>query len=174
MVIIAITALMKLVLLPFTIKGDKKAKEHAEFQKKLSYIQKKYKDDPEMLKQEQAALVQKYGLPGLSGCLPLFIQLPLFFALNPILNSSLDLYKAPFLWIPDLSARDPYFVLPILIVVCMVVQALTLDKQGRLPALAFALLIAAVSINFSAGLSLYIFISALLGLLQSAIQKKMA
>ncbi len=174
LVIIAITALLKLILLPFTIKGDKKAKEHAEFQKKMAYIQKKYKHDQETLKAEQAALIQKYGLPGLSGCLPMFIQLPIFFALNPILTSSLHLYKAPFLWIPDLSARDPYFVLPILIVIFMVIQALTLDKQGRMPALAVALVIAAVSINFSAGLSLYICTSAVLGLLQSAIQKRVA
>lgn len=174
LVIIAVTALLKLVLLPFTIKGDKKAKEHAEFQRKMAYIQKRYKDDKEMLQKEQAALIEKYGLPGLSGCLPILIQLPIFFALNPILNSSFDLYKAPFLWVPDLSARDPYFILPICIVLCMVTQALTLEKQGRMPALAMALVIAAVSINFSAGLSLYIFISALLGLLQSNIQKRMS
>lgn len=174
LVIIAVTALLKLVLLPFTIKGDKKAKEHAEFQRKMAYIQKRYKNDKEMLQKEQAALIEKHGLPGLAGCLPMFIQLPIFFALNPILNSSLDLYQAPFLWIPDLSARDPYFILPICIVLCMVTQALTLEKQGRMPALAVALVIAAVSINFSAGLSLYIFISALLGLLQSALQKRIS
>jgi YidC/Oxa1 family membrane protein insertase len=174
LVIIAVTALLKLVLLPFTIKGDKKAKEHAEFQRKMSYIQKRYKDDPEMLQKEREALIQKHGLPGLAGCLPMLIQLPIFFALNPILSSSFDLYKAPFLWIPDLSARDPYFILPVCIVLCMVTQALTLDKQGRMPALAVALVIAAVSINFSAGLSLYIFVSALLGLLQAAIQKRIS
>jgi YidC/Oxa1 family membrane protein insertase len=171
-VIIAVTFLLKLVLLPFTINGDKKAKEHAEFQRKMAYIQKRYKDDKEMLQKEQQALIEKYGLPGLGGCLPMLIQLPIFFALNPILSSSIDLYKAPFLWVPDLSARDPYFILPVCIVLCMVTQALTLDKQGRMPALAVALVIAAVSINFSAGLSLYIFTSALLGLLQSAIQKR--
>jgi len=174
LVIIAVTALLKLILLPFTLNGEKKAKEHKEFQKKMDYIQKKYKNDPETFKVEQAELVKKYGLPGLSGCLPMFIQLPIFFALNPILGSSLYLYMAPFLWISDLSSRDPYFILPVCIVLCMVVQALTLDKQGRLPALAVALVIAAVSINFSAGLSLYIFTSALLGLLQSMIQKKVA
>ncbi len=65
LVIIAITALLKLILLPFTIGGDKKAKEHAEFQRKMAYIQKKYKDDQERLKEEQAALIKKYGLPGL-------------------------------------------------------------------------------------------------------------
>ena len=174
LVIIAVTALLKLVLLPFTIKGDKKAKEHAEFQRKMDYIKKKYKDDKETLQKEQAALIEKYGLPGLGGCLPMLIQLPIFFALNPILGSSLDLYKAPFLWIPDLSARDPYFILPVCIVLCMVTQALTLEKQGRMPAMAVALVIAAVSINFSAGLSLYIFTSALLGLLQAAIQKRVS
>lgn len=174
LVIIAITALLKLVLLPFTIKGEKKAKEHAEFQRKMAYIQKKYQHDPETFKKEQEALIKKYGLPGLAGCLPMLIQLPIFFALNPILSSSLHLYRAPFLWIPDLSSRDPKFILPVLIVVFMVVQALMLDKQGRMPALAVALVIAAVSVNFSAGLSLYIFTSALLGIIQSAIQKKVA
>jgi len=174
LVIIAVTVLLKLVLLPFTIGGEKKAKEHAEFQRKMAYLKKTYKNDDETLKLKQAELIQKHGLPGLSGCLPMLIQLPIFFALNPILGSSLHLYKAPFLWISDLSSRDPYFILPVCIVLCMVTQALTLDKQGRMPALAVALVIAAVSINFSAGLSLYIFTSALLGLLQTAIQKRMA
>jgi YidC/Oxa1 family membrane protein insertase len=104
----------------------------------------------------------------------MFIQLPIFFALNPILTSSLHLYKAPFLWIPDLSARDPYFILSALIVAFMIGQASLMDKQGRMPALAVALVIGAVSINFSAGLSLYIFMSAFLGVVQTVIQKKVA
>lgn len=173
-VIIVLTILLRLVMMPFTLRGEKGTKEREEFQRRMAYIQKKYKHDPEMMKKEQAALIQKYGFPGLGGCLPTLIQLPVFFALNPILASSLHLYKVPFLWIPDLSARDPYFVVPVLIMLFMFVQGSKMDAQQRMMFYIFGLFIGALSANFSAGLSLYIFTSTLLGVVQTMIQKKVA
>jgi len=170
--IIILTLLIKLLLLPFSIKGEKGMKQRVEFQKKLDYIQKKYKHDKVTLARERAELIKKHGMPGLGGCLPLFLQLPIFFALTRVLGSSVELYNAPFLWIPDLSAKDPYYILPILIAGCMLIQAATTDPKQRTTILVMALVFGAISSSFSAGLALYIFSSVLLGLLQTFLIKR--
>jgi YidC/Oxa1 family membrane protein insertase len=171
--IIVLTILMKLVLLPFTWHAERGNKQRQEFQKKLNYLQQKYKHDKELLARERADLIRKHGMPGLSGCLPLLLQIPVFFALNKVLSSALELYQAPFmLWIHDLSARDPYYVLPLLIVLTMLLQAFSVDSQQRFAVMAMALVFGAVATNFAAGLSLYIFVSTLLSVIQTMAQRQ--
>lgn len=168
--ILVMTVLVKLVLLPFTYKAEESMKKRAEFDKKLRYIQQKFKDNPEMLARERAELIQKHGMPGLAGCLPLLLQLPIFFALSRVLSSSIELYHAPFLWIADLSARDPYYILPVATGITMAVQALVTpssDPKQRVSTLVMALVIGAVTASFAAGLSLYIFMFTLLGVIQT-------
>jgi YidC/Oxa1 family membrane protein insertase len=171
--IVALTVLTKLVLLPFSLSGAKSMKKHAEMQKKLKYLQQKYKDDPETLMRERADLVRKEGLSGLSGCLPILLQLPIFFALSRVLSSSIELYQAPFFgWITDLSARDPYYILPILVALAMLLQATTVDAAQRMQLIIMALVFGAITANLSAGLCLYIFMSTLLGVVQAMIQQR--
>jgi len=130
--IIILTILMKLCLLPFTMRAEKGMKKNAEYKKKLKYVEQKYKHDKEMLTRAKADLMRKHGLPGLGGCLPLLLQIPLFFALSRVLTSSIEFYKAPFgLWITDLSAKDPYYVLPLFMVIAMLFQAAVSDKSQR-------------------------------------------
>lgn len=173
--IIALTIFIKLVLLPFTLSGQKSLKKRDEYSKKLAYIQQKYKHDPEQLKIEQAELIKKHGLPGMAGCLPLLIQFPLMIALNKVLATSIELYKAPFgLWIHDLSAPDPYYILPILVAVTMFVQALWAERSQRISLLSVGLVLGAVMVSFPAGLVLYIVVNSLLQITQSAITGKAA
>lgn len=172
--IVVLTLLIRLLLLPFTLKGEQDMKKRAEFQKKLSYIQQKYKHDRQRLAQEQSELIRKHGMPGMAGCLPMLLQLPIFYVLARVLSSSIELYKAPFvLWITDLSARDPYYILPILITISMLLQPQppSADIKTRLPLMGLALLFGAFSSTFSAGLSLYIFFSTILNVVQSWIQQ---
>lgn len=172
--IIALTILIKLLLLPLTIKGAQGMKKTSEMQRKLQYIQQKYKDDPAMLAAERAELIRKHGMPGMAGCLPLLLQIPIFIALSRILSSAIELYKAPFtFWITDLSAADPYYVLPILIGVAMLLQATTVEQKQRMQFIVMAFVFGALSISFSAGLCLYIFMSTFLGIVQTAIQNKL-
>ena len=166
--IIALTLLINLILLPFNLKGNASMKKHMEFQKKLAYIQQRYKHDPEALKYERAELIRKHGMPGLGGCLPKLIQLPIFFALSRVLSTSIELYMAPFGWIPDLSSFDPYYILPIVITLLLVVQALMTEPKQRMTMLAVALVFGAVSASLAAGLSLYILMSVGLGVAQQA------
>lgn len=167
--IILLTVLIKLLLFPFTIRAEQGMEQRMEMQKKLAYIQQKYKNDPELLAQERAELLRKHGMPGLGGCLPLLLQLPIFIALSRVLSSSIELYKVPMLWIPDLSSKDPYYILPIIVGGTMLIQALFAQEQQRMSMIAMAFIFGAIAASFSAGLSLYICVSTILTVLQSAL-----
>ncbi len=169
--IILLTFLIKLILLPFSLKGEQSMKKQREFQKKVAYLQQKHKANPELLAQERAELMRKHGMGGmLGGCLPVLLQVPIFFALSRVLNSSFELYQAPMLWIPDLSAADPLYILPLFVALVMVLNALMAqDNQQMLTGIVMGLVFGAISANFSAGLALYIGMSALLGIVQTKI-----
>ena len=106
------------------------------------------------------ALYKKEGVSPLGGCLPMIIQIPVFIALYYVIFESVQLRQAPFIfWIHDLSAADPYYVLPILMVLSMVVQQL-LSPTASDPAQAKMMLIVPLVMgflfrNFPAGLVLY-------------------
>lgn len=173
--IILLTILVKLVLLPFTYGAEDGMKKRMEFDKKLRYLQQKYKDQPDVLAHEKAELIKKHGMPGLSGCLPLLLQLPIFVALSRVLSSAIELYQAPFIfWIHDLSAKDPYYVLPVITAVSMLLQSLitpSADSKQRISTVVMALVIGAVTANLAAGLSLYICMFTILGVVQTQVLK---
>ncbi len=170
--IIILTILMKLILLPFTYKSEQNMKKGIEYQKKLDYLQSKYKHDKEALRAAQAELLRKHGVPGLASCLPLLLQMPLFIALSWVISNSIELFMAPFLWINDLSMPDPYYILPILVGLAMIFHAPAADPKKRISSFAVAVLFAAFATTFSAGLGLYIFTSTALGVLQAQITKR--
>jgi YidC/Oxa1 family membrane protein insertase len=171
--IILLTLIVKLLLLPFSLKGEKGMKEGKEMQKKMSYVQQKYKDDPERLAQEKAELIRKHGMPGLTGCLPLLLQFPIFIALNRVLSGSIELYKAPLgLWISDLSIPDPYYVLPFIIFLTMLLQTATAQPSQRLMMVAMGLLFGVISASFSAGLALYLCVNTIFTIAQTILYKK--
>jgi YidC/Oxa1 family membrane protein insertase len=173
--IILLTILVKLVLLPFTYNAEDGMQKRVEFDKKLRYLQQKYKDQPETLALERAELIKKHGMPGLSGCLPLLLQLPIFIALSRVLSSAIELYNAPFIgWIHDLSAKDPYYILPLITALSMVIQSMLMpsnDPKQRISTLIMALVIGAVTANLAAGLSLYICMFTILGVVQTQLLK---
>jgi len=175
LVILVLALFIKLILLPFTIKAEAGNKKQAELQKKIQYIKHRYKDDPERCKQEQAELIAKHGMPGLSSCLPLLLQLPIFYALSRVLSGSIDLYQASFLWIPDLAARDPWYILPILTSLSMIgMMRSTGDSRQQLSSIVMAVVVGIVSLNLSSGLALYIFATTFLSVVQTFIQKRFA
>jgi YidC/Oxa1 family membrane protein insertase len=174
--IIILTFLMKLIMVPFTFKSEQSMKQRLDFQKKLQYLQEKHKNDKEALALARADLIRKHGMPGLAGCLPILMQIPLFIALSWVLGNSIELYKAPFLWIKDLSAADPYYILPILLGITMLFHnpTQTVDPKQKISMFAMAIIFAAFTSNLSAGLVLYIFTSTLLGVIQSLIARRSA
>lgn len=167
--IILLTLLIQLCLLPLTLRNgeEKFKKQQAEYQRELMYIEQRFAGDQERLLAERTALIRKKGLPGLGCLLPLLLQIPIFFALSRVLSSSFELYKAPFLWIPDLSSRDPYFILSVLLVIVMLVQDTSGNPQQRMSKIVMAFVFGAFTSSFSAGLTLYILMGRVFNFIQT-------
>ena len=111
--IILLTIIIKIIFWPLTHKSQKSMKDMQKLQPLMTKIREKYKDNREMMNQELMGLYRTYKVNPMSGCLPMLIQIPVFFALYRVLGSSIELRHAPFaLWINDLSAPDRLFTLP--------------------------------------------------------------
>jgi YidC/Oxa1 family membrane protein insertase len=121
--IIILTFLIKMALLPLTYKSMKSMSKIAKLQPQLNALREKYKDDREKLNVEMMNFMKTNGYNPVGGCLPILIQMPIFFALYRVLFNSMELYQAPFgLWIHDLSSPDPLFITPVLLCGLMFLQ----------------------------------------------------
>ena len=121
--IIIITVIIKILFYPLTRKSMSSMKEMSKIQPKIKELQAKYKDDKEKLNREMMALYKTHKVNPLGGCFPMLLQIPVFFALYRALLSSIELRQAPFfLWITDLSAKDPCYITPIIMGASMVIQ----------------------------------------------------
>ena len=121
--IVLFTILVKLVLFPLSYKGLMSMQKMKDLAPKMKEIREKYANDPAKMNQQMMALYKKHGVNPLGGCLPMLIQIPIFFALYRVLLNADELQGAPWiLWIHDLSRMDPYFVLPILMGATMYIQ----------------------------------------------------
>ncbi len=172
--IIAMTLLINIILLPLNLRGARSMKKDMEIQKKLSYVQQRYKDDPDALARERAEIINKHGMPGLGGCLPKLLQLPIFFALSRVLSSSIELHQASFLWMKDLSVPDPYYILSVLIMFSMILVASATDIKQKFMMIAMALVFGAFTAKLSAGLCLYILVGTWLTGIQTALQNMLS
>ena len=118
--IIALTILIKIVFWPLTGKGFRSMANMRRVQPEMQRIQERHKNDRQKLSMEMMALYKKEGVNPMGGCLPMLASFPFFIALFFVLRESLELRHAPFaLWLQDLSAPDPFFVLPVLMAVLM-------------------------------------------------------
>jgi YidC/Oxa1 family membrane protein insertase len=121
--IICLTTLVKIILWWPSQKSLESMKKMQKIQPQIEELRKKYKNNPTILNQEIIKLYRTQKLNPLGGCLPMIIQIPIFFALYSVLSDSAELQGAPFiLWIKDLSKMDPYFILAILLGVTMFIQ----------------------------------------------------
>lgn len=158
--IILLVILVRLVLFPLTYKGMVSMYKLKELAPKMKEIQQKYKKDPQKLQQHMMKLYKEHGANPLGGCLPLVLQIPVFYGIYKLLLYAIELKGASFLWIHDLSAMDPYFILPVLMGVSMYIhQRLTptnfqdpmQEKIFKFLPLIFTFMMA----TFPAGLVLY-------------------
>jgi YidC/Oxa1 family membrane protein insertase len=114
--------LVKLLLLPLTNKSFKSMKAMQKLKPKMDTLREKYAADKERLNQEMLNLYKTHKINPLAGCLPMVLQMPVWIALYRTIWSSVELYQASFLWLPDLSSEDPSFVLPVLLGIVTFVQ----------------------------------------------------
>lgn len=121
--IIILTFIIKMLLFPLTYKSMKSMAKISKLQPQLNALREKYKDDKEKLNVEMMNFMKTNGYNPIGGCLPILLQMPIFFALYRVLFNSMELYQAPFFgWIQDLSARDHFFVTPVLLTGLMYLQ----------------------------------------------------
>ncbi len=121
--IIALTFLVRLVLYPLTYKGMVSMQKMKEIAPKVKELQQKYKGDPQRMNAAVMELYKKHGANPLGGCLPMLLQIPVFFAIYRVLLNAVELQGAPWiLWVTDLSRMDPTFILPILMGASMYYQ----------------------------------------------------
>ena len=129
--IIIMTILLRLLMWPLTRKSYTNMVAMQKMQPELQRIQKLYANDKMRLQMEMMKLYQTHKTTPMSGCLPMLIQIPIFFALYKALLVSVPMRNAHFLWISDLSAMDPYFILPILMGATMWLQQYLQTPQTK-------------------------------------------
>jgi YidC/Oxa1 family membrane protein insertase len=157
-VIIIFTMLMKIIFFPLSRKMTKTSLLMAEMAPKINKLKEKYKEDKQKLNQEIFKLYREHKINPLGGCLPLLIQIPIFWGLFVLLKSTIEMRQAPFVgWIKDLSIADPYYILPVIMAVAMFFQQKMTMKDPRqkmlvylMPAMFFFFFY-----GFAAGLTLY-------------------
>ncbi len=184
--IILVTIIIKLLFWPISHKGMKSMKTMQKIQPKMAKLREKYKDDQQRLNQEMMKLYQTYKINPLGGCLPMLLQIPVFFALYKVLLQTIELRHAPFmLWITDLSAPDrlmigfhiPYLggipVLTLLMGASMFLQQkmtpTSADPTQAKMMLFLPVVFTFMFLNFASGLVLYWFLNNLLSILQQYI-----
>lgn len=126
--IILLTLAMKALTFPLQHKSMKSMQEMQRIQPQLEEMKKKYAGDTQRQNLEQMKLFKEHGVNPMGSCLPMLIQMPIWFALYTTLQVSVELYNAPFIhgWLDDLTAADPYYVLPVAMGITMILtQVLT-------------------------------------------------
>lgn len=163
--IVLMTLTVKIVLYPLTASSYRSMAKMRKFAPKMTQLREQYGDDRQQLGQEMMKLYRKEKLNPMGGCLPILIQMPVFIALYWVLKESVELRQSPFIfWIEDLSIKDPFFVLPLLMGVSMFLQMQmqqqpTMDPtQARIMKL-MPVVFTFMFLWFPAGLTLYWFIN---------------
>ncbi len=160
--IIILTVLLQILLFPLTVKSFKATMAMKTLQPQIAALQKSYKSDPKRLNIEMMNLYKKSGTNPFGGCLPMLLQLPIFWALFTTLRNAYELRGAPWIgWIHDLSAADPYHVLPVVMGGAMFLQqkmsGASADPTQKQMMIMMPIMFTVMFFNFPAGLVLYWF-----------------
>jgi YidC/Oxa1 family membrane protein insertase len=169
--IIIVTFLIKLLFYKLTAMSGRSLAKMRKIAPRMKALQERYKDDRQALSQAMMELYKREKVNPAAGCLPILIQMPFFFAFYWVLVESVEMRQAPFaLWIQDLSARDPFFVLPALMAVAMFFQTRMSPAppdpvQARMMQI-MPIVFAGLLVFFPAGLVLYQLTNTVLSILQ--------
>ncbi len=170
MVIIIFSFLLSMMFFPLTKISQKSMIEMQKLQPKIQELQKKYAKEPKKLNQATMEMYRKHGVSPFSGCLPMLIQMPIFFALYALLDTTIALRGAIFIphWIEDLSQHDPFFALPIMMGVMMFLQqklqskassgSSQMQQQQKMMMYFMPVMFTVIFLRFPSGLVLYWFV----------------
>ncbi|MDQ2824794.1 MAG: membrane protein insertase YidC [Verrucomicrobiota bacterium] len=178
--ILALTTIIKLVLWPLQTKANRSMRQTSLLAPKVQELREKYKDDPTRMNQEVMKMYKEYGINPVGGCLPMVIQIPIFFGLFTMLRQAVELRHSSFLWVRDLSQPDTVAHLPVLgwpiniIPLCMAATQVWLmqmtpktgDATQRRVMMFTPLIFLFFCYNFAAALALYYTAQNLLSIVQ--------
>ena len=178
--ILALTTVIRLVLWPIQGKANRSMKQTAALAPKMQELREKYKDDPTKMNQEVMKLYKQYGINPVGGCLPMLIQIPIFFGLYQMLGQAVELRNEKFLWVHDLSQPDTVAHIPSLdwpvniLPLCMAATQVWLmqmtpktgDPTQRRIMMFTPLIFMFICYNFAAALALYYTAQNLFSILQ--------
>lgn len=185
--IVLITIITRAPFIPLINKGQKSMKRMQELQPKLNELREKHKKDPQKMQKEMMEMYKKYKVNPMGGCLPMLLQIPVFFALYKVLMIAIELRGAPFmLWITDLSAPDTLFghigsfslggPLPYLMGITMVIQQrmtpTSADPRQNKIMMFMPVIFTFMFLNFASGLVLYWLVNNIFGILQQLYANK--
>ncbi|MFQ3574585.1 MAG: membrane protein insertase YidC [Thermodesulfovibrionales bacterium] len=169
--IILLTILVRIPFIPIINSGQKSMKKIQDMQPRMAEIKEKYKNDPQKMQKELMELYKTHKINPMSGCLPILLQIPVFFALYKVLLIAIELRNAPFmLWITDLSAKDPYYILPIIMGATMVIQQKmtpsAMDPMQQKIMMLMPVVFTFLFLTFPSGLVLYWLVNNILSIAQ--------
>jgi YidC/Oxa1 family membrane protein insertase len=169
--IVVLTLLVKLALYPLTAKSMQSMNAMRLLQPEIEKLKAKHGNDREKMNLAVMQLYQQHKVNPLGGCLPLLLQMPIFFALYAALQTSVELYREPFLWIPDLTRYDPLYILPIAMGISQfVMQKLSPqpadNAQAKMLLYFMPIFFTVIMFRLPAGLALYIFANNLISMAQ--------
>lgn len=167
--IIVVTVLIKILLLPLTLKQDKSMKEMKKLQPELEKIKQKYANDKQMLNIKTMELYREHKVNPLGGCLPILIQFPILIALFGVLRNGIIPKDSSFLWL-KLSDKDPFYILPVLNGAVSFLQQKLMgtsdNPQMKNMMFIFPILMIYISYRMPSGLQLYWLTSSILAVVQ--------
>ena len=186
--IILLTVVSKVLFYPLTVKSMRSMKAMQALQPQVNALRSKYQKDPQTLQRETLALYKKHRVNPMGGCLPMIAQVPIFYALYLALSVSVELQNSPFLcfgrlfgvdlWICDLAAHDPTYVLPVLMGITMFVQQKLTPTMGdprqAKMMLFMPIIFTFMFLNLPSGLVLYWTVSNVLQILQQKLMDRPA
>lgn len=169
--IVALTILIKLAFFPLSAAGYRSMAKMRVVTPKMQAIRERYKSDPAKMQQATMELYKSEKINPLGGCLPILVQMPVFFALYWVLQASVEMRGAPWiLWIQDLTQPDPYYILPVIYAVSMYITT-KLNPQPTDPVQAKMMLFMPIAFSvvfffFPSGLVLYWVVNNILSIAQ--------
>jgi YidC/Oxa1 family membrane protein insertase len=185
--IVVITILLRIIFWPFTAASMRSAKKMQALGPEVKALKEKYKDDPQKFTQKQMELWKKNKVNPMSGCLPMLVQMPVFFGFLAMIRCAIELRGAHFLWVSDLTKPDtilmipglnfPFNLLPLLMVGTMVWQAHLqppspgMDESQMKMMRYMPLMFLVFLYNYSSGMALYMTVSTLAGAVQTIMTK---
>jgi YidC/Oxa1 family membrane protein insertase len=174
LVLILFGVVVRLVMWPLTTKSFRSIQAMQMIQPEIQRLRERFKDDPQRMQQETMKLYREKKVNPLGGCLPNLLPMPILFALFFVFQGTIEFRGQPFLWLPDLSQPDPWYILPLLMGLTMFVSSKMTQTDPKMAAMTYVMpvVLTFVFLNLAAGLVLYYTVSNVLTFVQQWVLRR--